>query len=90
MKFQDFPAHSYGLSLSHNPHKDQAQSVEQWEADLGVAEDAWISLEQRAKAIETNDFWTLDWTTDPEDPDTALAMAGADLDALLAAAKAAT
>ena len=52
------PKHDCGLYLEHNAHKDVYESVEEytdhWDGD-------WISDEERAKAIETNEVWRLQW-----------------------------
>jgi hypothetical protein len=81
-----FPQHKCSLTLAHNNHKDYYTTVEQAieSEDHGYRNDDWISKEQKQKAIETNDCWTIQWY--PETPIGFVLMSGADLDVLLEAA----
>ena len=58
-----WPRHAASLHLTHNQHKAYyqtvAQSIEQ--DDHGYQADCWVSKEQKAKAIATNECWTLQW-----------------------------
>lgn len=81
-----FPKHEAGLHLEHNPHKAYymtvAQSIEEKNFGFGITD--WVSEEQKQKAIETNDCWTLQWY--PKTPVGFCLLTAADLDVLLAAA----
>lgn len=83
----DLPAHEAGLHLTHNVHKNYYRTVKELveEDDHGYAEDDWVSPEQRQKAIETNECWTLQWY--PHTPVGFCLLSAADLDVLLAAAR---
>ena len=72
------PSHSCGLYLEHNAYKCLYESVEHAVADL---EDAWISPEERVKALETGDIWTLQWY--PDTPVGFYLLAASNLDVLL-------
>lgn len=82
----EFPRHAASLHLTHNDHKSYyqtvAESIEQ--GDHGYKDDDWVSAEQRQKAIDTNECWTLQWY--PDTPVGFCLMSAADLDALLTAA----
>ena len=82
------PRHEVSLTLTHNNHKNYYMTVAQAiEADdLGYRKDSWVSPEQRAKAIETNECWSLQWY--PSSPVSFYVLSAADLDVLLAAANA--
>ena len=86
-----FPAHNGTLSLIHNDHKTEEQSVKEWLDSLDSDGQSdlyeWVSDEQRQKAIASDTMWTLQWS--PNDPESFYAMAAADLDALLTAARSA-
>ncbi len=83
----NFPLHKCSLALCHNSHRDFYMTAAQW-----IAEDEerdpplyeWVSADQRQKAIETDEVWTLQWY--PDTPIGFHAMAAADLDVLLEAA----
>lgn len=79
-----FPKHEGSLHLTHNQHKNYYQTVEQMvlEEDHGYTD--WVSEEQKAKAIATNDCWFLQWY--PHTPVGFCILAAADLDVLLEAA----
>jgi hypothetical protein len=81
-----FPKHEASLTLTHNEHKSYyrtvAESIE--DGSFGMQDDEWVSPEQKAKAIETNDCWTLQWY--PNTPVGFCVLSAADLDVLLAAA----
>jgi len=81
-----FPRHEASLHLTHNDHKScyltVAQAVES--GDHGYKDDDWVSEEQKQKAIETNECWTLHWY--PDTPVGFCLLSAADLDVLLAAA----
>lgn len=57
-----FPEHKCGLYLQHNPHKDVYETVEQW-LDNDI-DDSEITPEDKAKAVETDELWTLQWYPD--------------------------
>lgn len=79
-----FPKHEASLTLAHNEHKSYyrtvAEAVER--EDFGYKD--WVSEEQKAKAIETNECWTLQWY--PHTPVGFCLLSAADLDVLLEAA----
>lgn len=86
VKPEAFPPHET-LHLEHNAHKAYYLTVQE-EVNggaLGYGDDAWVSPEQRQKAIDTNDCWTLQWY--PNTPVGFCTMSAADLDALLEAVK---
>lgn len=80
------PRHDGGLILYHNEHKANYQTVAEWDSDA-IARGhpiAWVSEEQRWRAIKTGSVWFLQWY--PDTPVGFYARAAADLDALLDAA----
>lgn len=85
------PAHKASLHITHNDHKSQYQSAAEWVEDMescradGHAYAEWISDEQMQKAIETDSIWTVQWY--PDTPVGFCCLAGADLEAVLAAAR---
>jgi len=60
------PDHKCGLHLTHNEHRDYRQTVEAWEEDTPGGSVYWVSEEERKKAQETDELWTLQWY--PETP----------------------
>ncbi|WP_462118122.1 hypothetical protein [Methylorubrum extorquens] len=83
-----FPHHESSLKLIHNDHRSCHITVAQ-AAERGhpvYKDEQWVSPEQKTKAVATDECWTLQWYAD------AVASyhtpSAADLDALLAAAKA--
>jgi hypothetical protein len=76
-----WPAHKASLSLTHNEHKATYRTVQQEVDEEGFAMDSWVSEEQKAKAIATDDCWILQWY--PETPVGFCTLAAADLDVLL-------
>jgi hypothetical protein len=86
MSFLDkLPAHKASLHLTHNDHKSNyltvAQAIEY--SCFGLADDEWVSPEQRQKAIDIDECWTLQWY--PDTPVGFCVKSAADLDVLLAA-----
>lgn len=80
------PKHDASLHLEHNPHKAYYLTVQQSIDDKDHGFRDWVSDEQKQKAIDTNDCWTLQWY--PHTPIGFCILAAADLDVLLAKAKA--
>lgn len=82
----NWPPHKASLHLTHNDHKSYyktvAEAIEQ--DDFGYGDDDWVSPEQKQKAIDTNECWTLQWY--PETPVGFCKLSAADFDVLLAAA----
>jgi hypothetical protein len=85
-----FPDHKCSLTLTHNAHRDYYESVEQWEAKLkecgsmdgaGPVEIGWVSVEQRDKAIATDNVWEIQWY--PDTPIGFFRLLACDLDVLL-------
>lgn len=83
-----WPAHKASLTLEHNDHKSYYSTVAQsiLNGDHGYTDDCWVSPEQKQKAIDTNECWTLQWY--PETPVGFCLLSAADLDVLLEAANA--
>lgn len=81
-----WPKHEASLHLTHNEHKSYYQTVQQRidDGDHGMTDDCWVSPEQRQKAIDTNECWTLQWY--PDTPVGFCILSAADIDVLLAAA----
>jgi hypothetical protein len=79
-----FPAHKCSLTLQHNDHRSVYETVEQW-CESRCEHFDWVSDDQRLKAIETDEVWTLQWY--PNTPIGSHALAAAELDVLLGAAK---
>ena len=73
------PRHECGLYLEHNPDRGYYQTVAEWSDH--TREDAWISEEEKARAIETNELWVLHWY--PDTPIGAYRGAASSLEALL-------
>lgn len=84
----NWPKHEASMTLTHNDHKSYYRTVAQSIADVdhGYQEDCWVSPEQRLKAVETNECWTIQWY--PDTPIGFCILSAADLDVLLAAANA--
>jgi hypothetical protein len=80
-----WPRHRASMILTHNDHlsvyQTVAQSIEQ--GDHGYRPDDWISEEQKQKAIDTNECWTLQWY--PDTPVGFILQSAADLEELLKA-----
>lgn len=83
-----FPRHAAALYLRHNEHKSVYRTVQEAidDNDFGYADDDWVSPEQRQKAIETNECWSLQWYR--YSPVGFCLLSAADLDVLLEAASA--
>lgn len=79
-----FPRHAAGLHLTHNDHKSVYETVAQSIEDGRYDSDAFVSDEQREKAIATNECWELHWY--PDTPVGFCVLLAADLDVLMAAA----
>ena len=58
------PAHKCGLYIEHNAHLDVYQTVgeriEEWKDRESSGPD-WESEEAKARAIATNELWTIQW-----------------------------
>lgn len=82
----NFPNHKASLTLTHNDHKDVYETVAQFieKEQHGYTAECWVSDEQKQKAINNNDCWTIQWY--PDTPIGFYILAAADLDVLLAAA----
>lgn len=80
-----FPEHKCGLVLEHNAHRGYYQSAEDWckeqeeRSEGGMYE--WGSHEAKARAIATDEIWTLQWY--PESPVSFKAAAAPTLPELL-------
>ena len=82
----NFPKHEASLHLTHNQHKAYYKTVAEEIADdgHGYRDYCWVSEEQKQKAIETNECWSLQWY--PKTPVGFCILSAADLDDLLRAA----
>lgn len=78
-----FPVHKVSLHLTHNQHKGYYLTVAESIADHdhGYTIECWVSEEQRQKAIDTDECWTLQWY--PDTPIGFCILSAADLDVLL-------
>lgn len=79
---EQFPHHEASLHLTHNQHKAYYWTVEEAILQGEHGYDDFITEEQKAKAIETNEVWTLQWY--PDTPVSFCIVAAADLSELLA------
>lgn len=70
------PPHKFGLYIAHNAHKDVYEKVERCD---------WISDDERQKAIEEDDMWTIQWY--PEPPNGSYALSACSLAVLFRAIK---
>jgi hypothetical protein len=61
----EFPEHKASLYLSHNEHLGNYDTVKEqiWDEDY-YADDDWVTPEEKQKAIDTNELWTLHWYPD--------------------------
>ncbi len=75
-----FPEHKCGLYLSHNPHRDVYESVEEYYPDT----EYFLSPEDRQKCIDYNVCWELQWY--PETPIGFHRVAGSSLGLVMAEA----
>ena len=58
----DLPNHECGLYMEHNPHRDEYRSLSEYFADAAdTGAHSWQSDEAKARAIETDELWTLQW-----------------------------
>jgi hypothetical protein len=77
------PPHAAELSLTHNEHRNDYETMERW---VATAESYhhfdWVSPEERARAIETDSCWVLHWC--PLTPVGFNAIAASTLTALMA------
>lgn len=55
-----FPQPSIALTLNHNDHKTVYQTAEEWVVEHGDHYD-FRNDEQKARAIATDEIWTLLW-----------------------------
>ena len=78
-----FPAHKAGLTLSHNDHKGSYYTIKEAieHENFGMRDFDWVSEEQKQKAIDTDECWTLQWY--PDTPVGFFVKSAADLEALL-------
>jgi hypothetical protein len=74
------PSH-LSLFLTHNQHKVYYEPLAEYIQKFGDEE--WVSLDEKAKALETNDLWELCWY--PETPVGSHLLCASTLDALMAA-----
>lgn len=82
------PTH-IALSLFHNEHAGNYQTIEKYIADRDAEDeasgdtDSWVSPEERAKALATGEIWECHWN--PITPVGSCVLRAATLEALLAA-----
>lgn len=58
------PKHKCGLYLTHNEHKDYYKTVLQSIEDCDINDVDWVSVEERQKAIDSDELWELQWYPD--------------------------
>jgi len=63
---ESLPAHKASLDIHHNNHLSCYLTVQEaiddeWEE---FKEDVWVSEEEKQRAIETNECWSLQWYPD--------------------------
>lgn len=71
------PKHKCALIITHNEHLNEYRSIEEWGG-------AWISEEEKARAIATGEAWSIQWY--PETPIGFCRVDGASLEAVIAEA----
>jgi hypothetical protein len=78
------PEHKGELSIVHNEHKTYYQTIEQMMRDTPdlYGTDSWVSDEERANAIATDEVWTCRWY--PNTPVCFCMRSASSLEALLA------
>lgn len=80
-----FPKHEGELSLTHNEHKSYYKTVHECvENDELYGDEYWVSMEQKQKALDSNECWILQWY--PYSPTGFELLIAADLHVLLQAA----
>ena len=55
------PAHAVSLHIDHNDHKASYASVEDQLWHLQDKPDEWLSQEDRAAAIDSDELWQIQW-----------------------------
>lgn len=77
------PSHKCGLYLEHNVHKDYYDSPEKAIEDMDSLEcpPDWESTEHKARAVTTDQIWTLQWY--PDTPIGSYSIAAPTLEELL-------
>lgn len=75
------PSHACSLTLEHNEHKNSYQTVAEYLAHIDGDLYDWPSNEEKQKAIDANELWTLQWY--PRTPVSFIAVAAATLETLL-------
>lgn len=82
----ELPMHLCGLYLEHNTHKNVYQTAKDWLEEQSETHEEefyeWKSEEQKQRALDTNEVWTLQWY--PSTPIGFLAVAAPTLKELLA------
>ena len=59
----EWPAHKASMHVTHNDHKNIYQSVAEW-CDDNVDWVNWVSDAEKAKAIEMDSVWSIQWYPD--------------------------
>lgn len=75
-----FPRHKCGLFLTHNEHKDYYETAA-FRIDVINQKDFFDSPEDLQKAIDTDDYWCLQWY--PDTPIGSYSVCGTDLNDVL-------
>lgn len=85
-----FPEHKVSLSLEHNPHRTNYETIEEWlkanckESSQSSPDDCrWLTVrpEDRDLILRTGEVWTLQWY--PDTPVGFCAVAAASLERVL-------
>lgn len=77
--FMCFPGHKASMTITHNDHKSYYQSAEDWIKEESMYD--WDSEEEKARAIELDSIWTVQWY--PRTPNTFYSVAASTLEAAL-------
>lgn len=80
-----FPAHKCGLYLTHNQHRDVYEKVADKINDDDGPSIIWKDDEAKARAIDTDELWELQWY--PETPISFYVVAAPTLEECLALAQ---
>ena len=80
------PRYAVSLHITHNDHKINYHSAEEWAATNDEREFAeWVSAEERARAIATDSIWMVQWF--PDTPVGSYVVVASTLEAALEAAR---
>lgn len=75
------PPHKAGLHLAHNNHLANGSTVARDVSEGFIRDADWVSPEEKQKAIDSNETWSIFWY--PESPDVFRSLYASTLEALL-------